>query len=72
MARDKVLERILVSPDYHRWGIGNSLQDLRLSVKGYRFGRETQVPTRGEGIIQSLNDAASWLRVNLTYALVIR
>ena len=37
--------------------VGNSMQDLRLSVKGWRFGQETR-----NGPIQSRQEAADWLR----------
>ena len=39
------------------WGTGNSMQDLRLSVKGYRFGQEVERLT--------LFGAAVWLREEL-------
>lgn len=42
------------------WGSGNSMADLRLSVKGYRFGQEIQT-----NIISSRFSAAMWLRQEL-------
>jgi hypothetical protein len=39
---------------------GNSLEDLRLSVKGWIFGHHI-----AQGIIQTSQDAAVWLRDNL-------
>jgi hypothetical protein len=35
--RDTYLKGILVSPRPEDWGSGNSLEDLRLSVKGWRL-----------------------------------
>lgn len=40
---------------------GNSLEDLRLSVKGWIFGQHI-----AHGTILSSQDAARWLRDNLT------
>jgi hypothetical protein len=48
--------------NYNTWGRGNSLQDLRLSIKGYRFGEETKC-----GVIDALQHASEWLRHHLTY-----
>lgn len=58
--RDAALQLIFgepgeAQPDPHR--IGNSLPDLRLSVKGWRFGRAL----RG-GALPTRTEAAAWLR----------
>jgi hypothetical protein len=45
------------------WQQGNSMQDLRLSVKGYRFGQEVQ-----DGRIGTRYEAADWLRRELAGA----
>lgn len=42
------------------WGAGNSMEDLRLSVKGYRFGISVR-----DGYISTLSYAAQWLRTEL-------
>jgi hypothetical protein len=42
------------------WGLGNSMHDLRLSVKGYRFGEEIRT-----GTIGTRSQAANWLRREL-------
>lgn len=43
-----------------KWGSGNSMADLRLSVKGYRFGQEIHT-----NAISSRSGAATWLRQEL-------
>lgn len=58
--RDAALQRIFGAPDEaerdsHR--IGNSVPDLRLSVKGWRFGEAIRT-----GQIQTRAEAADWLR----------
>ena len=63
--RDRVLQTILLStsPKIREDAIagpgrvGNSMQDLRLSVKGWRFGEEIRI-----GVIQTRQEAADWLR----------
>ena len=62
LQRDMHLENILYSnPTNLKSRPGNSLEDLRLSLKGWRFGHEIKV-----GLIGSSQNAALWLRSNLT------
>jgi hypothetical protein len=49
-----------VSLDIPAWQAGNSMQDLRLSVKGYRFGQEVR-----DEVIRSRYQASRWLRREL-------
>jgi RHS repeat-associated protein len=59
--RDDYLQMILGFPDEAIYGserVGNSMPDLRLSVKGWRFGQET----RNEEGIRTRQSAANWLR----------
>lgn len=70
-SRDATLQQIFsyygysVS-DYSQWGSGNSMQDLLLSLKGYRFGRGIKDDQDiGGGSLTSLEDAANWLRDKL-------
>jgi RHS repeat-associated protein len=61
--RDEYLQLILGVPleapgDPQR--VGNSMPDLRLSVKGWRFGQETR-----NGEIDTRQQAADWLRIEI-------
>jgi hypothetical protein len=64
--RDNELRAILIAtdPDFRFSDalpggerVGNSMEDLRLSVKGWRFGGEVR-----NGPVQTRQQAASWLR----------
>ena len=57
--RDRLLVGILGPEDLEN-RIGSSLEDLRLSVKGWIFGHHI-----AQGIIRNSQDAAAWLRDNL-------
>lgn len=48
-------------PPEYRGRDGNSIQDLRLSLKGDRFGQAIK-----SGIITTLEDAQQWLKHHLT------
>ena len=65
--RDCLITSLLPGlPEQHaRWGadhprVGNSIQDLRLSIKGWIFGQDIRDRT-----ITTLKAASSWLRTNL-------
>lgn len=64
--RDEQLRAILIATDPRfasddaiqgATRVGNSMQDMRNSVKGWRFGQETR-----NGPIQTRQEAANWLR----------
>jgi hypothetical protein len=60
--RDKYLQTILGFSDEAAGDptrIGNSMPDLRLSIKGWRFGKGTRNEEEG---IRTRQDAANWLR----------
>jgi hypothetical protein len=57
--RDRLLLGIL-GPEDLADRTGNSLEDLRLSAKGWIFGYHI-----AQGIIRTSQDAAAWLRDNL-------
>jgi hypothetical protein len=64
--RDCLLRQIIPGlpdipdPYVYRHRIGNSLQDLRLSVKGWRFGKMVK-----DKRITTLNEASMWIGNNL-------
>jgi RHS repeat-associated protein len=61
------LAKILVSPRPQDWGRGNSLQDLRLSLKGWRLGRAVagKDVDQGEKTLTSRGEIATWLRMQI-------
>jgi RHS repeat-associated protein len=68
VTRDAYLTAILVSPRPEDWGSGNSLQDLRLSVKGWRLGRAVAGKDQGQGertLITRL-EVATWIRLHIS------
>jgi hypothetical protein len=72
--RDRYLLKILLSGD-KPWPErpGNSLEDLRLSVKGWRLGRAVAGKDRNlippEPSLATRQQVAMWLRVHLTHPL---
>jgi hypothetical protein len=56
----ELLEQILISPNPKDWSRGNSLQDLRLSMKGYHLGQLV-----GEEVLKDPQDIANWIRLNI-------
>jgi RHS repeat-associated protein len=74
--RDDHLRSILVSPNPEEWGSGNSLEDLRLSVKGWRLGRVVAGKDREilpgqfdtiatERMLNTRQEVADWLRTHV-------
>ena len=65
--RDTKLRAILTSPNPEDWGSGNSLEDLRLSLKGWRLGRAVAGKDQelGEKTLTTRQEVASWVRVNI-------
>jgi hypothetical protein len=66
--RDTYLTAILVSPGPEDWGSGNSLEDLRLSVKGWRLGRAVagKDQDQGERTLTSRLEVAAWVRLHIS------
>jgi hypothetical protein len=58
--RDKYLSSILSMGDEPMPRYGNSIQDLRLSIRGWRFGRLI-----ASGIIQDKEEARDWILGNI-------
>jgi len=66
LKRDEFLERILNSgsPQDWRQRRGNSMEDLRLSVKGWRLGNMV-AGDDGESQLMHRHNVANWLRINI-------
>lgn len=69
--RDKELRSILIATDQRFMDVdaveggsrvGNSMQDLRLSAKGWRFGQEIRRGYSPDGPLQTRQQAADWLK----------
>jgi hypothetical protein len=67
LGRGWALGKILVSPRRQDWGMGNSIQDLGLSLKGWRLGRAVagKDADQGETTLTSRGEIATWLRMHI-------
>jgi RHS repeat-associated protein len=66
--RDTKLRAILTSPNPEDWGSGNSLEDLKLSVKGWRLGRAVAGKDQdlGERTLTTRQEIGNWIKVNIS------